>query len=113
MITLAQKQNELRSTIAIADNSDFQLLIDDSDSIDRVINELNEGLINILIDIKANNVTQGEVGAKISQFMSHIYMKYPDAGIGDSEAYQAVARFFSLNYAPNIYNYIRYKIQWS
>ncbi|WP_042148341.1 MULTISPECIES: hypothetical protein [unclassified Pseudoalteromonas] len=113
MQTISQKEDELKNTVALVDNNDFQLLVGDSDSIEKIINDLNEGLTNILIDIKAASTTLGEIGSKISNFMKLMTIKYPEVGLGDSEAYEAVARYFSINYAPYTYDYIRYKIQWS
>jgi len=113
MKTLTQTQNELRNTIAVADNRDFQLLTTDSDLKDRIIDELNEGLKVVLIEIRKNTTTLGKIGAKISHFMSGMLEKYPNVGLDDSESHETVARFFAINYAPHAYDYIRYNVCWS
>ncbi|WP_046481627.1 hypothetical protein [Pseudomonas veronii] len=109
IMTLREKQAALRDTVALPTADDWQLLIDDSATKEVLIKRLNAVLVAALEFAKGGGlITWGQIGEKIFPALARIESEYPNSGISDSEGYQTVARFFGVNYSPEIYDFLRY-----
>lgn len=109
IMTLSEKQAALRDTLALPTADDWQLLIDDSATKELLVKRLNAVLVAALEFAKGDALTTwGQIGEKIFPALSRIESEYPNSGISDSEGYQTVARFFGVNYSPEIYDFLRY-----
>lgn len=110
MLTLQEKEKALRSTVAMPTADNWQLLTDNADEKTVVVEKANAILLKVLEDCKASTYTTwGEIAQAVFEPMEKLAVKYPDAGLTDSEANQTIALFFTLNYDPTIYNFLRYR----
>lgn len=107
--TLDRKFMNLRRSVAMPTQDNWQLLLDDPKEIKHVIGLLNAQLLIVLEKAKADKYKQdGALYRDLMKRMKTIACVHPDAGIFDSEGKQTMALFFALNYDVTIYNYIRY-----
>ncbi len=108
-LTLDRKFMNLRRSVAMPTQDNWQLLLDDPKEIKHVIGLLNAQLLIVLNKAKADVYTvSGQLHRDLMKRMTTIARKYPHAGIFDSEGKQTMALFFALNYDATIYDYIRY-----
>lgn len=104
-LTLSEKEQMLRATVALPTANDWCLLAGD----EALVNRLNGALVEALDEAKSGKcATCGEIGKAIFDRLAVIEQDHPDAGISDSEGNSTVARFFAVNYAPSIHDYLRY-----
>lgn len=111
-LTLTQKQEALRSTVAVPEDQDWQLLVQDESKRRAIVAELNDALVEALEVAKAqppHTYLWGDLAKDISSRIEPLEAKYPDAGISDSEGRATVARFFALNWEPAMYDFLRYR----
>ncbi len=110
MLTLQEKKEVLRFTVAMPTADNWQLLSESVDEKTIVIEKANAILLKVLEGCKASSyATWGGIARAIFEPMDELAAKYPDAGLTDSEASHTIALFFALNYDPTIYNFLRYR----
>lgn len=110
-LTLTEKEDGLKSTVAMPTASDWCLYCDDPKKASVVISELNGALLCALTKAKSNKCkTWHDIGKAISDAITPISEKYQDVVVSNSEMSSTVARFFGVNYCPTIYNYVRYDV---
>lgn len=104
-LTLQEKESNLYQTIGVPTQDDWRLLKD----ADKLVPLLNKILIDGLSKAKSGELkTCGEIRDFVYGKIDPIDNDYPEAGIGDSEGRETVARFFALNYGISIYDFFRY-----
>jgi signal transduction histidine kinase len=104
-MNLKEKLESLQQTTAFPTKEDYQFLIDSN----TLVKEVNSILEKALEEAKATSLITYEMIAK-SVFVPLLNLdkEYPKAGLFDSEAKQAIALFFVINFDPTIYSYFRY-----
>jgi hypothetical protein len=104
-LTLSEKEQSLRKSVALPTADDWKLFIKD----DSLIDQLNAALVESLSEVKASqSITFGAIEKIVYGRLNAIAKDYPEAGLSDSEASQTVARFFAVNYSPKLYDFLRH-----
>jgi hypothetical protein len=113
-LTLSQKHEALRETIAVPEDQDWQLLVADDAKRRAIVAELNDALVSALEAVKAlpPQSTWGDIASEIASRLDPLEAKYPNTGISDSEGHATVASFFALNWEPAMYDFLRYRVNW-
>jgi hypothetical protein len=104
----------LRATIAVPEDLDWQLLVADEAERRAIVAEQNGALVSALEAVKElpTQSTWGDIASRISSRIDPIEVKYPNAGISDSEGHATIANFFALNWEPAMYDFLRYRMNW-
>jgi hypothetical protein len=110
MLSLREKEKQLFETVAMPDKKDWRLLSDDPQEQVIVMEKANAILVEVLDDCKAGKYkTWGQISNAIYQPIDKLNQEYPDSGLNDSEACQTIALFFSVNFNPTIYHFLRHR----
>jgi hypothetical protein len=106
MLTLSEKEAQLRDTVALPTEDDWQLLKEEQNA--AIVDEANAILVKVLELCKRGTYsTWGDIARAVYTPLGELEERY-EAGLLDSEGRQTVARFFGVNYTPAMYDYLRY-----
>ena len=102
--TISGKEQLLKSTVAMPEATDWRLLADSP----AALADLDAMLVSALQFAKSGEATWGDIANQIFPALEVIGQKYPELGITDSEVHETIARFFAINFAPAMYEFMRY-----
>ncbi len=106
--TLSDKEAALRTSVAMPTAGDWQLLSRSEAETATVIERANAALSQVLARLKNHEFrVLGDAGLVLFHELDAIANDYPDSGLLDSEGMQTIARFFSVNYDPSVYDFFR------
>lgn len=109
ILTLRDKECALVDSVALSGVEDWSLLTDDPQKARRVVGELNV-LLSTALDMLKQATTRPQlrrIASTVVRKLEAVEKRYR-VGVTDSEGYIAVARFFAINYHPEMYAYFRY-----
>jgi hypothetical protein len=113
--SLAEKEKFLQEHIALPSLEEYAFYLD-SDCDPETKKLLKEAIDKILLAaldkaLKAERMTFGEIVREVYVPLGELQKRYSNFGICDSETFFSIARFWGLNYCPEIYDLMRYPHQ--
>ena len=109
-MTLHEKEQLLMTTVALPTGHDWALLTSDEEERHQLVILLNAVLSGALEHVKSERLAGrgmvlGDIAKLVFGRIGELAIRYPRAGLTDSEVYSTVARFWAVNYEPSFFGF--------